>query len=443
MTELTRADLIRLAVPSVALTVLTYAFRSVDQYWVQGLSTAAQAAVGASVFVVIGLFALFELPALGAAPLIARATGAGDEERRRELLGAAMVTTLIAALIVAVLGVAGAGLIARSVGLEGDTAQAFITYWTALCATFLPYAFTPLIDSAFLSMGDSKRPMLLQALGLGANIVLTPLFIFDEAFGLSGLGWGIAGAAIASNLSRAVAAGIGLWLLAERTGLTLRHVRPGPAIAPILRLGAPLALGTLFYAGVYWLMLRTSISPLGPAVNAALGIGFSALEGVTWPTFHGLSIAVASLVGRALGAGRPELAERALRLASPITTGLGLTAAVVFWLGGERIAGAFSLDPEVRYEATLYATALAFTQLFVAYEALYEGVLSGAGATRQVFWLSAPLNLLRIPLAWLFAFPLGLGSMGVWWAINLTSVLKTGLKWWVVRRGDWRSLELR
>jgi hypothetical protein len=31
----------------------------------------------------------------------------------------------------------------------------------------------------------------------------------------------------------------------------------------------------------------------------------------------------------------------------------------------------------------------------------------------------------------------------VWWAINLTSVLKTGLKWWVVRRGDWRSLELR
>jgi hypothetical protein len=70
---------------------------------------------------------------------------------------------------------------------------------------------------------------------------------------------------------------------------------------------------------------------------------------------------------------------------------------VVFWLGGERIAGAFSLDPEVRYEATLYATALAFTQLFVAYEALYEGVLSGAGATRQVFWLSAPLNLLRIP----------------------------------------------
>ena len=232
-------------------------------------------------------------------------------------------------------------------------------------------------------------------------------------------------------------------MLAERTGLTLRHVRPGPAIAPILRMGAPLALSTLFYAGVYWLMLRTSISPLGPAVNAALGIGFSALEGVTWPTFHGLSIAVASIVGRALGAGRPELAERALRLASPITTGLGLTAAVVFWLGGERIAAAFSLDPEVRYEATLYATALAFTQLFVAYEALYEGVLSGAGATRQVFWLSAPLNLLRIPLAWLFAFPLGLGSVGVWWAINLTSVLKTGLKWWVVRRGDWRSLELR
>ena len=42
-----------------------------------------------------------------------------------------------------------------------------------------------------------------------------------------------------------------------------------------------MALGVAAYAGVYWAMLRTSISPLGPEINAALGIGFSALEGIS------------------------------------------------------------------------------------------------------------------------------------------------------------------
>ena len=79
-----------------------------------------------------------------------------------------------------------------------------------------------------------------------------------------------------------------------------------------------MALGVAAYAGVYWAMLRTSISPLGPEINAALGIGFSALEGITWPIFHGLSIAVASLVGRYLGAGRRELAFATVRLALPV-----------------------------------------------------------------------------------------------------------------------------
>ena len=81
-------------------------------------------------------------------------------------------------------------------------------------------------------------------------------------------------------------------------------------------------------------MLFTSISPLGPHVNAALGIGFSALEGFTWPCFYGLSLATASLVGRYLGAGRPDLARSTVRLALPLATILGLVATAAFALGG-------------------------------------------------------------------------------------------------------------
>jgi MATE family multidrug resistance protein len=203
-----------------------------------------------------------------------------------------------------------------------------------------------------------------------------------------------------------------------------------------------MAIGTACFALVYWGLLKTSVSPLGAHVNAALGIGFSALEGFAWPLFHGLSLGVASLVGRYLGAGRPDLARQAFLTAIPLSTFLGMTASIVFFFGGETLTAYFTQDPAVHQAATEYAVILAASQLFVAWEALAEGVLAGAGDTRTVFWYGAPFNLLRIPLAWALAFPLGLGAAGIWWAINLTTYAKTILKGWAAWRGRWAELVL-
>ena len=51
----------------------------------------------------------------------------------------------------------------------------------------------PLVDQAFIAMGNARLPMKLHALSLGLNIAMTPVFIYD-------LEMGIAGAALASNL---------------------------------------------------------------------------------------------------------------------------------------------------------------------------------------------------------------------------------------------------
>ena len=207
----------------------------------------------------------------------------------------------------------------------------------------------------------------------------------------------------------------------------------------IVRVGAPIASNTLFYAGVYWALMSLAVKPLGSDVYAALGIGFSALEGFTWPIFWGFSTAVASLVGRYLGAGMPEEARRTYRLALPFILGLGAMASLTFWFGAVPLTGLFSSDAGVLEHAVIYAQVLAFSQVFVALEALAEGVLGGAGDTPSVFWWSAPINLLRVPLGWAAAFPLGLGAAGIWWAINLTTAVKCLGKWRVVMRGRWKE----
>ncbi len=424
----------RLAWPSAAFTLLTTGYRPVDQYFMQFVSVDAQAAIGSSVFVTILLFAASEVLAAGAGPLIARATGAGDPDERRRVLGSAVAGAMVLTAVVAVVGGVGAEWISGSIGLSGPTGAAFAAYLRVIALTAAPLVLTPLVDQAFLATGQARLPMVLHGLSLGLNTGLTFLFVvvFDG---------GIIGAALASNGARAVTTGIGGVLLARQVGLRRQDIRFAPSLARTVKVGAPMAANTALFALTYWALLRWTVSPLGPHINAALGIGFSALEGITWPIFHGVSLAVASLVGRYLGAGRPDLAWKVVRLAFPASTALGLVASAVFYLGGRPFADLFTDDPAVLLATTQYAAILSASQLFVAWEALSEGVLAGAGDTKSVFRWSTPFNLLRIPLAWAWAIAAGAGPAGVWWAINVTTYAKVLGKGLAVCRRRWLLLE--
>jgi len=435
MNAVTTRQVVTLALPAAASVLLNNAYRVIDQYAVQWLGVDAQAAVGACTFVLIAAFALFILSSAGAGALVARAVGAGDLEAERRVVGNALAgSVIIGVAVLVVIGFSADG-IAVLVGLDGGAAEQMGRYlrWLAVCG--LPLALAPTIDAIFIARGETVAVLVLQVIATVLNLLLNPLLIYT-------LDLGIGGAALATGISRTVSITIGLWLIRRRIHPRGADLELDATARRIARVGWPISLNTLYYAGVYWALLAFAISPLGPSVNAALGIGFSALEGFTWPVFWGVSQAVASLVGRQLGAGNPDEAVRTYHLAVPLMGGLGLAAALVFYFGAVPLCSLFTDDPLVLEHAILYARVLAFSQMFVAWEAMAEGVLQGAGDTRPVLRWSAPINILRVPLGWLAAFPLGFGAMGVWWVINLTTVAKCLGKWSVVHRGEWRTVRI-
>jgi MATE family multidrug resistance protein len=216
--------------------------------------------------------------------------------------------------------------------------------------------------------------------------------------------------------------------------MLLRHlygIRPWVAgdvrrarLASIARLGLPMTLSILLYAGVYWAMLALVLSRLGTAAIAGLGIGFNAFEGVSFPFFLGIALAASSLVGRSLGAREIDSARLAVRNARRVGRAAGLGFALLFLAGRQALVPWFTEDPEVLAETLGYVGILAWSQLFVAEETVNEKVLQGAGVTRPIFWISTAGNLTRIPLAYLLAIACGFSSAGVWWAINATTLLK-------------------
>ena len=398
-------SLIYLTFPAALSAMLSNAYRVIDQYAVQWLGVDAQAAIASCTFVLIAFFAGYTIFASGAIALVARAVGSGDVQTQKRLIGSALTASLLAGVVI--LSVSGffAPLTVNSLGLQGGLAAQAETYlrWHALFC--LPQAVMPTLDAIFIAYGRTRTVLGLQITSSLLNFILNPLCIYT-------LDFGIGGSAMATGISEGVAVLVGLYQLSKMGGIVLETFRLNLYALKIIRIGLPMCWGTLVFAVVYWVLIRWVISPLGPQVNAALGIGFSVLEGFTWPVFWGFSMGIASIVGRSLGAGDLAKAKYAIHLAFRLVTLFGFLASAMFWWGGEILSGIFTNDKAVLQQAVLYAQVLAFSQLFVAYEALAEGILSGAGKTKAIFYWSAPLNILRIPCCWLFAIHYGYGAGG-------------------------------
>ena len=424
--------LIWLSVPSILSSLLNNLYRLIDQYFVQWLSEAAQAALGASTFLLFSGYSIFMLISAGTAPFIARYTGANDEKNVADVISQGLRLATYAGMIFSLFLAIGAPWLTLSVGLQGEAATELESYlfWLGISGTGM--AFGPMLDTIWISRGNTQTPMKLQILSTLLNIVLNALFIFQ-------LGCGIAGAAIASGISRWIAVGVGFYLLQKECQLLWKPFFPAQKI---LSMGFPVASGSILYSVVYWSIMYLCISPLGDAVHVALGLGFSVLEGISYPTYAGVMMASSSMIGRQIGAQQFSDLTATIRKGTVLSTILGGVAMMVFLFGADAICAQFTQSTDAQQQAVLYAHVLAFSQICVAWEAMAEGILGGAGDNKRLFWLSAPVNILRIPLAYYFCFALGMQAMGIWWAINITTYIKCALKWNAVRVGRWRTLEI-
>lgn len=455
-------ELTRLAWPAVLSYILNNTYRINDQFWIKGLGEKAQAAVGATFFVHIMSFAAIFLAVGGTLALVSRACGADDPERRDSVSRHALLFAAGLGLALMVVVLPFVDPIVALLGLSGAAAEQAGEYLRTLYLFIVPLSIFPVVDSIFIGRGNTRIPMALQCIAVVLNYLLNPILIYGpraaemvdapgaalfagiaDAVGIEG--HGLAGAAIATGISRIVTLLVALLILRFHFGMSFRgsgkpRVRH---VASIARISAPSSVSILVYAGVYWLLLALVIKQLGDAAIAGLGIGFQVFEGLAFPCYLGVAIAGASLVGNSIGARDRAGAREAVRSARFGAWILGLSFAGIFYFGGPYVASWFVTDEAVYRETCDYVRILAFSQLFVAIEAVNEKVLLGSGQTRPILWISPLGNVLRIPIGWVLALTLGFGSIGVWWAINVTTTLKAFLFWRKVQEGTWldRALE--
>jgi Na+-driven multidrug efflux pump len=200
------------------------------------------------------------------------------------------------------------------------------------------------------------------------------------------------------------------------------------------------ATGTfqVFIGMASWIGLVRTISTFGTDALAGYIVGIRVIIFALLPSF-GMSNAAATMVGQALGAGKPDRAERAVWKASFYNFIFLGSIGLIFVVFARQIIGLFTHDPAVAPYGVDCLRIVACGFLFYAYGMVLTQSFNGAGDT----WTPTILNLFvfwlwELPLAYLLAVVFGFGPRGVFLAITIAFSTLAIVSAIFFKRGKWK-----
>ena len=225
----------RMAVPTIVAQMITTIYNLVDTYFVSTLGTSATAAVGVNSSLERLITIIGSLIGAGACSYIARLLGAKKEKEADRVLSTSFLTGVGLGLVILLSGRVLLEPMVYWLGATADCADYSMQY-----ANYVLYAGPFMIGSFILNMclrseGSAAYSMIGIGFGGILNCFLDPLFIYT--FGL-----GVAGAAMATAISKAVSFAILLWpYLKKRTSVVIalnRFRLVGQDVREVLAIGS-------------------------------------------------------------------------------------------------------------------------------------------------------------------------------------------------------------
>lgn len=427
-----------LAVPMVLETAMESIFAVVDVFFVARLGSAAVATVGLTESMLTLIYTVALGLSIGVTAMVARRIGEKNPDGAARVAVQAIILGLGIAMVLGVIGALYAPTLLGLMGAESAVIADGVGYTQIMLTANATVLLLFMINAIFRGAGDAHLAMRVLWIANGINIVLDPTLIF-------GLGpfpeLGIKGAAIATNIGRGTAVLLQLWILARGTSrLTVMRRHLVVELAVMRRLVRISATGMfqVFVGMASWVVLIRILAGFGSEVLAGYTIGIRVIIFALLPSW-GMSNAAATMVGQALGADKPNRAEKAVWIAGLYNMIFLGIAGALFLLFAPQIVEFFTSDPvPLRYGVMCLRT-VSTGFLFYAYGMVFTQSFNGAGDT----WTPTIINLfcfwmLELPLAYLLSHVLDVGPFGVFLSMTLAFSSLAVVSGLVFRRGRWK-----
>ncbi len=292
-----------LLIPLIIEQLLASFMGMADTMMVARVGSAAISAVSLTDAINLLIIQILTALAAGGTILCSQYLGKGDTEKSNEAARQLLLTIVVISLAVTIVCVVFCSPLLHFIfgAVEKDVMEMSITYFLITSVSFPFLALSQAAGSFYRAGGNSRFPMLINVIANILNIVGNAIFLFV-------LGMGVAGAALATLLSR-VFCGIVLmyYLRKPMQPIVIRNylIRPDwSMISRALYIGIPSGIENgMFQFGK--LAIQSSVSLLGTTAIAANAM-VTILENVNGVGGVGIGIGMMTVVGTAMGAGRRE-----------------------------------------------------------------------------------------------------------------------------------------
>lgn len=332
----------------------------------------------------------------------------------------------------------------RAMGHEPTLAGMEATFFRiSVAATAIKLASTA-FGQFLLAINRPWVVLLAAVFGVSANAGANYLLIFGHGgfpkMGVAGAAWGTnVGVTVELLVLLSVALAPTIRAQFNTLDVRVRFWQMRTLLSIGLSSGVQL-VADVFAWGIFSLVVMGQFGDKAMAANIFLFRYIS----VSFMPAYGIATAVTALVGRYIGAGRPDIAQRRAHLGFAVTAVYMMTCGLIYILGRNQLMALFTQDPEVlRIGATLLIFGGIY-QLFDAMYILYNGALRGAGdtfvpavATAVLCWGIAVFGGYAVAKIW----PQW-GPTGPWTVASIYGLILGIFMMARFGRGGWKSIRL-
>jgi putative MATE family efflux protein len=436
-------EVLKLAAPALAENVMMSLIGMADMIMVGRIGSAAIAAVGLSNQPMMFSMALFMALNVGTTAVVARHIGATEYKEANETARQTLVLVGLMGIITSAILFFFAEEILLFMGAEQDTMAHAMGYFRIVSISMIFNTIQMSVNSMVRGAGDTKSPMannmVVNIVNLVGNFVLINGIRFFPRLGVTGAG-------LATAFSRLVGAVLALTLVlvpGKRITVSFkeRFRFNWDIAARVTRVGIPSAIEQFVMRAGMMFFTRT-VSGLGTVTYAAHQVGLN-ITSLSFTTGMGFAMAATSLVGRSLGAKKPDHAEVLANSAHKLAMMISGVVAFFLFFFGKQVSLLYSNEIEVLTQAAIALRIIALVQPAQSTQFVLAGALRGAGDTKWPLY-STIIGVwgFRVLLSYILVQKMGFGLIGAWIAMAIDQVARSSIILYRFKTGKWKETKI-
>lgn len=328
--------IVSFALPLMVGNIFQQLYTVVDTMVVgKALGVDALAALGATDWLYWMLLGMIQGVTQGFGILMAREFGAKQFESLRSVVGSSVTLSALAAVLLLIASQLAAEPVLNLLNTPPEIMGGSLLYLRMMFLGIPIVMAYNLVATVLRSLGDGQTPLYAMIVAAISNILLDLLFVLV-------LGWGIAGAAIATLIAQGISSVYCLVKIKKIEFLTIQksHFTLKPAMAGrLLSLGSPMAAQNAIIA-VGGMIITAVVNGYGVAFIG----GFTAankLYGVLEIAATSYGYAMITYVGQNLGAVKIQRIKTGMKWAITVALATSALISAVMLIFGQHIVGAF------------------------------------------------------------------------------------------------------